>query len=143
MKCNFILKTAISLFVATIIIQTPEIKGYHNYLYKSFNPVNKAIDTINDIKENNSKNLHKVCITYDIQKNKVYAKTKIYSTQYRKKPIYKEEIFYVNTAPINAESMTFVYNNKSDKNNLIQTIKGSQENTKIALSKDNKSIKSA
>jgi hypothetical protein len=143
MKRNIIFKTAVSLFAATIIVQTPEIKGYHNYLYKNFNPVNNAVDTINDIKENNSKNLHKVCITYDIQKNKVSAKTKIYSTQYRKKPTLKEEIFLVNTAPINAKSMTFVYNNKSDKDNLIQTIKGSKENTKIALNKDNKSIKSA
>ena len=141
MKHSFILKTALSLFAATIVIQTPEIKGYESYLYQSFNVTSDAIDSINKIKEDKN-HLHKVSKVYCVGKNTITSKTKIHFSTYRKKPEIIEEIFHVNTTAINAKSIHFVYN-KSDKNHITQTIKGSKENTKIALNKNKKFIKSA
>ena len=146
MKHSFILKTTLSVIAAAIITQSPVInsilpKGYGSYLYQNFNVVSDAIDSINKIKNTNKP--YKVCKTYDIGKNTITVKTKIHYSGYRKKPDVSEEIFHVNTASINADAINFIYNSKKDKNHITQTIKGSKTNTKIALNKNIKLIKSA
>lgn len=142
MKHSFILKTTLSAIAAVIIIQSPVINnvtgGY--YSYQNFDVVTDAIDSINRIKSNK---LYKVCKTYDIGKNTITVKTKIHYSGYRKKPYISKEIFHVNTATINADGIYFVYNSKKDKDYITQTIKGSKTNTKIALNKSRKLIKSA
>ena len=145
MKRGFILKTTLAVIAAAIITQSPLINGisgiYDSSLYQRFNIVGDAINSINKIKDSNKP--YKVCKTYDIGKNKITVKTKIRYTGYRKTPDVYQETFHVNTSAVNADAIYFVYNSKKDKNHITQTIKGSRTNTKIALNKNRKLIKSA
>ncbi|MBD3273586.1 hypothetical protein GF385_04535 [Candidatus Dependentiae bacterium] len=142
MKNGFIFKIMVSVFAATIISQTPAINNvYQTYLHRNFNIVSDAIDSINEIKNNNKP--YKVCKTYNIGKNTITIKTKIHYAGYRKKPDVSQKTLHINTSAINADAVYFVYNSKKDKNHIIQTIKGSKKNTKIALNKNIKLLKSA
>ncbi len=145
MKHGFILKTISAVIAVSIITLSPLINGissiYDSCLSQRFYIVNDAINSINKIKDTNKP--YKVCKTYDIGKNTITVKTKIRYAGYRKTPDVYQEVFHVKTSSINADAIYFVYNSKKDKNHITQTIKGSRTNTKIALNKSRKLIKSA
>ena len=137
MKHDLFSKAALTLITLFIFARVPFISplAAKHYFYQGFDVVGDAVGSINRIKDN--KGVCKVYKTYKIEEGLVTVETKILHNGYRKKPEFSKKSFKVDTFAINADSIKFIYN-KTDKDYITQTTKGSKANVKIALNKGSK-----
>jgi len=139
----FIILTAATLSLSNTIMQT--IKDYKYCLFHDFDFASDAINSIQQKLDEEKHEPYKVCRSYQICDNKpVFAITKTYYSEYRKKPNFKKQTFSTNEDEINNIDTTIEFTYKScDKNYLTQKINKKafkhNEIKKIAFHSNNKS----